>query len=149
MTGEMLKPENADMGEEYWRGKVGTWGSILGDESYLIRPNYPEFFEIRDKARKIGFKDASVNPFDVYRGPYVEVKGIGNKVTTNPYESGLSLKIAGIIGSCQIWRAEEQGLFSLDCGRLNKKFFGTNEPFTGDKNTIIDKLKDLKPKLLK
>ena len=74
MTGEMFKPPDAEKGEEYWKGRTGVFGGyVLGDDAYLIRPNYPEVFKIAEilKKKKI---ESSVNPFDVYQGPYV---GIG------------------------------------------------------------------------
>jgi hypothetical protein len=75
MTGEMIKPQNAEKGEQFWEGKIGQWGTrVLGDEAYLIRPTYPQFFNLADKLKKMKMK-ASVEPFDVYQGPYIEIEG--------------------------------------------------------------------------
>lgn len=72
MTGEMTKPENAELGEEYWRGRRSWWGgSAIGDESLLIRPNYPEFFNLADELAGMGIDGATVRPFDTYQGPYI------------------------------------------------------------------------------
>ena len=70
MTGEMIMPENAELEEEYWKGRTSDWGSIMGDESMLIRPNYPGIFELSDKLREMGIQN-QVCPFDVYQGPYI------------------------------------------------------------------------------
>jgi hypothetical protein len=72
MTGEMYKPPNTEKGEDYWAGKSGTlgMGSAIGDDSYLIRPNYPTFFELADKLKAAGV-DAEALPFDTYQGPYI------------------------------------------------------------------------------
>jgi hypothetical protein len=70
MTGEMVMPENAELGEEYWKGRTTAWGSIMGDESILIRPNYPDIFRLSDKLKEMGIQN-QVFPFDVYQGPYI------------------------------------------------------------------------------
>ena len=73
MTGEMSKPQNAELGEKYWSGKRTNMGySAIGDESILIRPNYPDYFELADKLKEAGF-EAEVEPFDVYQGPYIRL----------------------------------------------------------------------------
>ena len=88
MTGEMVMPKNAELGEEYWKGRTTAWGSIMGDESLLIRPNYPDIFELSDKLKKLGVGN-DVRPFDVYSGPYIQF---------------------GDLFSLQIWYSEEQPL---------------------------------------
>ena len=137
----MIKPENADKGEDYWMGKIGIFGySAIGDDAVLIRPNYPDIFDIRDRLRKIGYKEAEVEPFDVYRGPYVDTGGV---------EAGeSSLRLSRITNNCRIWYTEIPDVYSLECGRYNKKLLGSDEPYLGDKEVIIDKLKDIKNKLL-
>jgi hypothetical protein len=72
MTGEMVKPPNAEKGESYWKGKSGVMGMgrAIGDDSLLIRPNYPEFFALADELERKGLW-VSVEPFDVYQGPYL------------------------------------------------------------------------------
>lgn len=71
----MGKPKGAEKGIAYWKDKIGTFGThVLGDEAYLIRPNYPQFFNLADKLKKMKMK-ASVEPFDVYQGPYIEIEG--------------------------------------------------------------------------
>jgi len=142
MTGEMIKPKNADREEEYWRDQTLLGYRAIGDESFLIRPNYPIFFEFRDEIRKIGFKDADVEPWDTYQGPYIDLKGID--IGKGPYGGSASLRISEMIGSCQIWGTEVPELYSLNCGRNNKKFFGTEEPFVGGKDVILDVLKRVK-----
>ena len=146
MTGEMFKPEGANKGESFWEGKRSAMGySVIGDDAFLIRPNYPEFFELKDKIRRVGFRDASVQPFDVYQGPYIDLKGVD--VGRGPYERGaMSVAISRAIGSCQVRRAE-MGMWSIDCGVNNKKLWGVDEAFIGDKETIIDALKDIKGEL--
>ena len=72
MTGEMSKPANAELGEEYWRDKGSTWGRALGDDSLLIRPNYPDMFELSEKLKNAGIEN-EVCPFDIYQGPYISV----------------------------------------------------------------------------
>lgn len=76
MTGEMFKPEHAEEGEEYWRGKSGLMGMgrALGDDALLIRPNYPHIFDLRDTLKSEGIK-CEVKPFDVYQGPYLDCQG--------------------------------------------------------------------------
>lgn len=61
MTGEMYKPPNAEKGEDYWDGKSGTlgMGRAIGDEAMLIRPNYPEFFDIADGLRQAGIDETA------------------------------------------------------------------------------------------
>jgi hypothetical protein len=74
MTGEMIKPENAENSEEYWKSRISNFGyRILGDESYLIRPNYPDIFELRDEFKKHKVQ-CEVEPFDVYQGPYLSCR---------------------------------------------------------------------------
>ena len=146
MTGEMIKPKNADRDESYWKDKTGIFGRILGDESFLIKPNYPDFFELRDKIRKIGYRNADVEPFDVYRGPYIDLKGV--EVGKQPYNrGGLSLQLSKLIKSCQIWSGEFPGEWILDCGRNNRKLLGSEEPFEGDEDTLLDVLKNIKDKV--
>ena len=70
MTGEMVMPKNAELGEKYWKGRTTAWGSIMGDESILIRPNYPDVFDLSDKLKDMGIEN-EVCPFDVYQGPYI------------------------------------------------------------------------------
>ena len=72
MTGEMVKPKNAELGEDYWKDKGSTWSMAIGDEGLLIRPNYPDMFELSDKLKMIGITN-EICPFDVYQGPYVSV----------------------------------------------------------------------------
>ena len=72
MTGEMMKPKNAELGEDYWKDKGSAWGSAIGDEGLLIRPNYPDLFELSDQLKAIGIPN-EVLPFDVYQGPYISV----------------------------------------------------------------------------
>ena len=88
MTGEMVMPKNADLGDEYWKGRTTAWGSIIGDESILIRPNYPDIFELSDKLKKLRVRN-TVRPFDVYSGPYIQFDDLS---------------------SLQIWYSEEQPL---------------------------------------
>ena len=140
MTGEMFKPKNADKGEDYWKDKTSAWGSVLGDDSFLIRPNYPDFFELRDKIRELSFKEADVEPFDVYQGPYIDLLGID--VGKSPYSP--SLNVSKALGSCQIWRGRMPEEWALDCGVNNKKFFGTDKAYLGDEEIILEKLKELK-----
>jgi predicted RNA-binding Zn-ribbon protein involved in translation (DUF1610 family) len=73
MTGEMVKPEKADeiRDIEYWN-KVGG----VGDEGILIDPNYPIHFSMLDAIRKV-FPDASIEAFDVYLGPKIDIPGVG------------------------------------------------------------------------
>lgn len=75
MTGEMFKPPHADLGETYWHGKPGLMGmgQAVGDDHLLIRPNYPEFFDLADELNARGI-EAGVEPFDVYQGPYVSTE---------------------------------------------------------------------------
>ncbi|MEM0142512.1 MAG: hypothetical protein QXL94_00960 [Candidatus Parvarchaeum sp.] len=74
MTGEMYKPKNADKGERYWKGKLTNYGfNPIGNENILIRPNYPEFFDLADEIKKKTHEEAIVKPFDVYAGPYISV----------------------------------------------------------------------------
>ncbi len=102
MTGEMFKLPNAEKGEDYWKERTGAFGyRVLGDAAYLIRPNYPEVFKVADilKRNKI---ESTVNPFDIYQGPYV---GIG------PYSN---------LG--KLWRSErEDAGFMLET--KDRKFF--------------------------
>jgi hypothetical protein len=91
MTGEMVKARNAELGNDYWERKSSSWGSIIGDEGVLIRPNYPDIFDLSDKLASLGVEN-EVRPFDVYRGPYIE---IGN------YNSFLSNYIL------QIWYSDD------------------------------------------
>lgn len=72
MTGEMVKPRNAELGNDYWKGKSTSWGSIVGDEGVLIRPNYPDIFDLSDKLANLEIEN-EVRPFDVYQGPYIEI----------------------------------------------------------------------------
>jgi hypothetical protein len=88
MTGEMNMPKGAELGEEYWKGRRTAWGSVMGDESILIRPNYPDIFELSDKLKKLGIRNV-VRPFDVYSGPYIQFDDLS---------------------SLQIWYSEEQPL---------------------------------------
>jgi hypothetical protein len=75
MTGEMIKPADAEKGEEYWKDKTGIFGyRILGDDAYLIRPNYPHIFNLADMLKKEGV-NCDVKPFDVYQGPYLNCSG--------------------------------------------------------------------------
>ena len=75
MTGEMYKPKNAEKGESYWKGRTtGIGYSAIGDDGVLIRPNYPNFFRLADRLKRAGYR-ATVEPFDVYQGPYVSVAG--------------------------------------------------------------------------
>ena len=71
MTGEMVMPKNAELGEEDRKGRTTAWGSIMGDESLLIRPNYPDIFELSDKLKKLGVGN-EVRSFDVYSGLYIQ-----------------------------------------------------------------------------
>ena len=145
MTGEMIKLPNADKGEEYWKGKVGVYGyRILGDETYLIRPNYPEYYELRDELRKIGYKDADVEPWDVYTGPYIDLKGVD--VGKTPYKYGHSLALSKLINSCQIWKTGYE-TWMVDCGKNNRKLLGTEEPFEGREYDIIEKLREIREKI--
>lgn len=70
MTGEMTKPKNAELGEEYWKGRSTSWGSVVGDEGILVRPNYPDIFALSDRLRELGIEN-EVCPFDIYQGPYI------------------------------------------------------------------------------
>lgn len=72
MTGEMVKPKNAELGQEYWKGRSTSWGSVIGDEGILVRPNYPDIFELSDKLISVGIENR-VLPFDVYQGPFVDI----------------------------------------------------------------------------
>jgi hypothetical protein len=72
MTGEMVKPQNAELGNDYWNGKSSSLGSIIGDEGVLIRPNYPDIFDLSEKLTSLGIEN-QVCPFDVYQGPYIEI----------------------------------------------------------------------------
>jgi hypothetical protein len=72
MTGEMVKPRNAELGNDYWKGKSTSWSRIIGDEGVLIRPNYPDIFNLSDKLTDLGIEN-EVCPFDVYQGPYIEI----------------------------------------------------------------------------
>ena len=72
MTGEMFRPDNAELGEEYWKDKGSTWGRALGNECLLIRPNFPDMFKLSDKLKNAGVKN-EVCPFDIYQGPYISV----------------------------------------------------------------------------
>lgn len=75
MTGEMFKPENAERGEEYWKGRTAFFGSsALGDPGVLIKPNYSQIFELRDMLKAEGIK-CEVKPFDVYQGPFLDCEG--------------------------------------------------------------------------
>ncbi|GAI34064.1 unnamed protein product [marine sediment metagenome] len=75
MTGEMVKPENAEKGEEYWKGKTGILGyHALGDPGVLIKPNYPQIFDLKDMLKSEGIT-CDVKPFDVYQGPYLACRG--------------------------------------------------------------------------
>lgn len=76
MTGEMIKPANAEKDEKYWKDKTGLMGvgMALGDDALLIRPNYPHIFNLRDQFKKEGIK-CEVEPFDVYQGPYLACEG--------------------------------------------------------------------------
>lgn len=73
----MTKPKNAERGEEYWKGRSTSWGSIIGDEGVLIRPNYPDIFALSDKLTALGIKN-EVRPFDVYQGPYIEFAALSS-----------------------------------------------------------------------
>ncbi|RLF28711.1 MAG: hypothetical protein DRN14_03685 [Thermoplasmata archaeon] len=73
MTGEMCKPKNAEKDEYYWEQYISPLGyRVLGDPGYLIRPNYPEIFDLKDFLEQTfpGLR-CSVEPFDVYCGPYI------------------------------------------------------------------------------
>lgn len=72
MTGEMVKPKNAELREDYWKSEGSAWGAAIGDEGLLIRLNYPDIFELSDKLKTIGIQ-SEVCPFDVYQGPYISV----------------------------------------------------------------------------
>lgn len=145
-TGEMFKPKDADKGESFWRDKTSTWGRVIGDDAFLIRPNYPDFFELRDKLRGLNFEDASVQPWDVYQGPYIDLKGVD--VGGGPYERGsVSSSISKAMNSCQIWKGEFPDEWSLDCGKNNRKLFGDHYAFVGDSEVILRKVKEIKDKL--
>jgi hypothetical protein len=70
MTGEMTRPKYAELGEEYWKGRSTSWGSVRGDEGILVRPNYPDIFALSDKLKDEGIEN-EVCRFDVYQGPYI------------------------------------------------------------------------------
>lgn len=75
MTGEMIKPADAERDEEYWRRKTGLFGmAALGDPGVLIRPNYPHIFDLRDMFKAEGVQ-CDVEPFDVYQGPFLRCEG--------------------------------------------------------------------------
>lgn len=75
MTGEMIKPPNAEKGEKYWKGKLTGYGTYaLGDESVLIKPNYPHIFKLKNELKAEGLI-CDVKPFDVYQGPYLHCSG--------------------------------------------------------------------------
>ncbi|MBU1067762.1 hypothetical protein KKE60_08240 [Patescibacteria group bacterium] len=75
MTGEMFKPPDDDRGKEYWKGRTSGLGyRVLGDEAYLIRPNYPELYGLKDALRREGIACEPM-PFDVYQGPYLACTG--------------------------------------------------------------------------
>jgi len=75
MTGEMFKPEHAEKGEKYWKGKLTGYGTYaLGDEAVLIKPNYPHIFRLKDELKSEGII-CEVKPFDVYQGPYLACRG--------------------------------------------------------------------------
>ena len=102
MAGEMIKLQGAEKGEEYWKGKSGIWGSILGDGTYCIRPNYPTHFKLADALRRRGYKNATVEAFDTYQGPYIAVNG-DIKIGNPPYQycpSGL--------GVIRLWLTEDR-----------------------------------------
>ncbi|GAG57559.1 unnamed protein product [marine sediment metagenome] len=75
MTGEMVKPEHAEKGEKYWKGKTGIFGySVMGDPGVLIKPNYPHIFRLKNELKSEGIT-CEVKPFDVYQGPYLACSG--------------------------------------------------------------------------
>lgn|SRR5487761_276015 len=84
MTGEMVKPRNAELGDDYWKRKSSSWGGIIGDEGALIRPNYPDIFDLSDKLTDLEIEN-EVSPFDVYQGPYIEVANV-SLFPCNPLE---------------------------------------------------------------
>jgi hypothetical protein len=84
MTGEMVKPRNAELGDDYWRGKSTSWGGIVGDDRVLIRPNYPDIFVLSDKLTDLEIEN-DVCPFDVYQGPYIEI-GNNSLLPYNPLQ---------------------------------------------------------------
>jgi len=76
MTGEMCKPKNAHLDEYYWEQYLSPLGyNVLGDPGYCIRPNYPEIFDLQDFLNEqFPGINATVEPFDVYQGPYISTK---------------------------------------------------------------------------
>lgn len=87
MTGEMIKPDNAEKKESYWKGATIMGCPVLGDPGVLIYPNYPEYFDTVEGLREMGH-EAEVEPFDVYQGPYILVN---NKYKIWFEEDGLTL----------------------------------------------------------
>lgn len=83
----MVKPKNAELGNDYWKRKSFSWGSIIGDEGVLIRPNYPDIFGLSDILTSLGIEN-EVRPFDVYQGPYIQ---IGNKDSSFPPNNVLQI----------------------------------------------------------
>lgn len=69
MTGEMVMPTFADRDVGYWKGIAPQ---IVGDESYLIRPNYPAMFGLLEKMTAAGL-EVTLAPWDVYQGPCIVV----------------------------------------------------------------------------
>lgn len=118
MTGEMIKPENADMDESYWKNRVGTFGhSVIGDNAYLIRPNYPKMFRLKDILKKNGFPEAEIHAFDTYQGAFIK----DNR------------------SHCKIWanyNEDEYGTFIItDCPNKSEL-----EGYIGDIDEILDVL---------
>jgi len=73
MTGEMYKPEFAELKREHWEDITTAMGyRTIGDDSVCIQPNYPAHFALAEFLTDNGI-DADVRPFDVYQGPYIYV----------------------------------------------------------------------------
>jgi hypothetical protein len=131
MTGEMFKPEHAEKGEAYWKDKSGTWGRVLGDDAYCIRPNYPDYFALADSIKKKLHIKASVEPFDVYQGPYVHIGG-EVKLGNAPYQVS--------IGGMSFWK-DEEGMW---IERHGIGIGSMSEPIEiGDDISVIDYLKEM------